>query len=116
LIDSSSKALIRQALESLHNQIKAAQAVPPQQQGAPSQPQPASAPAAPAPVPFELEAPSQTQFAFDVAKDVLDDLLPPEKRSTLIAIVLGILAIFLLTEWWINRLAHRVADILEQRR
>jgi carbon monoxide dehydrogenase subunit G len=117
LIDSSSKALIRQALESLHNQIKAArQAVPPQPQGAPSQPQPASAPAAPAPVPFELEAPSQTQFAFDVAKDVLDDLLPPEKRSTLIAIVLGILAIFLLTEWWINRLAHRVADILEQRR
>lgn len=108
LIDSTSKALIRQALESLHSQLQTKQQTSqPEAQAAVEQATSAS---------LELEAPSQTQFAVDVARDVLDDLIPPEKRSTLIAAVLGVLAIFLFTEWWINRLARRVADILEQRR
>lgn len=115
LIDSTSKALIRQALESLHSQIQTKQQA--------SQPEASATVEQTASASFEypgghlrLEAPSQTQFAVDVARDVLDDLIPPGKRSTLVAAVLGVLAIFLFSEWWLNRLARRVADILEQRR
>lgn len=114
LIDSTSKALIRQALESLHSQIQTKQ--PASQPEAPATSEASATVEQTASTSSELEAPSQTQFAVDVARDVLDDLIPPEKRSTLIAAGLGMLAIFLFTEWWINRLARRVADILEQRR
>lgn len=121
LIDSTSKALIRQALESLHSQIQTKQQasqpeVPAASEASATAEQTASASFEYPGGHLRLEAPSQTQFAVDVAKDVLDDLIPPEKRSTLIAAVLGMLAIFLFTEWWTKRLARRVADILEQRR
>lgn len=115
LIDSTSKALIRQALESLHSQVQTKQQV--SQPEAPAAVKRTASPSLEYPGGhLRLEAPSQTQFAVDVARDVLDDLIPPEKRSTLIVAVLGVLAIFLFSEWWTKRLARRVADILEQRR
>jgi hypothetical protein len=113
LIDSTSKQITRQALENIHKQITVNQTV----QTAPS-PQvdenesPATAPASDA----EYEPPSQAQFAVDVARDVFDDLVPLEKRPILIAAILGVLAMFIVLNWWTNRLAHRVAYILEQRR
>ncbi len=117
LIDSTSKSLTRRSLEGLYEQIKASQAasLPPEPQPEATE-QPVVAASQPAPSPPVPEAPSQTQFAVDVARDVLDDLIPVEKRATLIAAALGILVIFLLSEWWTTRLAHRVADILQRRR
>lgn len=103
LLDSSARSLTQQALDALHLQIKAR--VQGEQAG-----EPATA----------VEAPSQMQFALGVAKDVADDLLPAEKRPKLIAGALAVLvAIFVLRalgDWWANRLAHRVADIIQERR
>ena len=122
LIDSTSKALTRQALENLHNQIKANQQG--ERQGtAPVQPAktvetPTPLPVeglAPSPPSTEYEPPSQAQFALDIARDVFNDLIPPEKQSTMIAAVLGVLAIFIFSEWWTNRLARRVANYLEKK-
>jgi len=131
LIDSTSKALTRQSLESLHTQIKAGQQ--------PAQNESETAPAdtatqsasedeeaqgeadaeaeqATASASFSNAAPpSQTQFAIDVARDVIDDLIPAEKRPMIVA-ALGILGLFLFVDWWAKRVAHHVARILKKRR
>jgi hypothetical protein len=118
LVDSTAKSLTRQALENIHKQIKAieeVQAEPATEQPvaqATAVPQAAPAPERPKPV---LEAPSQTQFILDVAKDVLDDLIPAGQRP-LIGAAVGLLILFIISEWWTMRLAKRVARILEKRR
>lgn len=99
LLDSSAKALTRQSLDGLHEQIKAR-----------AQPQQADEP------PPQVEAPTQTQFAAGVAKQVLDDLISHEQRMLLLAGGLGILALVLILNWWMNRLAERVADKVWERR
>jgi hypothetical protein len=99
LLDSSAKALTRQSLEALHQQIKAR-----------TQAQHTDEP------PPEVEAPSQTQFAAGVAKQVLDDLISHEQRMLLLAGGLGILALVLILNWWMDRLAERVADRVWERR
>ena len=124
LIDSTAKSLTRRSLEGLQEQIKAGQVAVPTPEPQPEATEPpvlvevaSQQPSPPPPSPLPVsEAPSQTQFAVDVARDVLDDLIPAEKRATLIVAALGILVIFLLSEWWTTRLAHRVADILQRRR
>ena len=113
LIDSTSKQITRQALENIHKQITATQ--PAQPESAPQLDGTPTRPAPPASVP-DYEPPSQAQFAADVARDVFDDLIPSEKRPVIIAATLGVLAMFIVLNWWTNRLAHRVAHILEQRR
>ena len=99
LLDSSAKALTRQSLDALHQQIKA-RTQPPH----PDEPPP------------EVEAPSPTQFAAGVAKQVLDDLISHEQRMLLLAGGLGILALVLILNWWMDRLAERVADRVWERR
>lgn len=75
LLDSTAKSLTRQGLESVNAQIQARQ-----QSAIADEP-------APEPV-----TPTQTQFAAGVAKDVARDLIPPERRPTLIGVLI-ILAI-----------------------
>jgi carbon monoxide dehydrogenase subunit G len=128
LMDSTAKSMIRQALENLHKQIQAgepAKAPSPAKKSSRSSkktPESAPTPTPPPPQPAAekappvYEAPSQTQFALDVAKDVLDDLIPANQRVTLIGAVVGVLIVFILSEWWMTRLANRVANILEKRR
>lgn len=130
LIDSTSKQITRQALENIHKQIRASYAVEDEapEAAAPTVPDKASladetvsasgaskAASVPSPI-SDFESPSQTQFAFDVARDVLEDLIPAEKRSTILAIALGVVAFFLAVEWWTSHLANRIANILERRR
>jgi hypothetical protein len=102
LMDSSVQALIGQSLESLNGQIVAR--VQGQESGE------VVSPAAP---------PSEFAFATGVAQKMLADMLPAEQRQTAIKAVLSVLAaIFVLravSNWWIDRIAHRVADILEAR-
>jgi carbon monoxide dehydrogenase subunit G len=122
LIDSTAKSLTRQALENIHKQVKAGDDV---STAAAATPVPAPAPAAAAPsaesqatpekTETVYETPSQTQFALDVAKDVLDDLIPAEQRPFILAAG-GLLIMFIVSEWWMRRLAKRVAHILEKRR
>ncbi len=80
LLDSSSKVITRQALEGLDQHVQAAA-------GADEGGEP----------PAEIEAPSQAEFATQVAKGMLDDLIPKERRpmvfgiAAVAAIVLGLL-------------------------
>lgn len=99
LLDSSAKALTRQSLEGLHAQIKARGGVrsvngtPP----APAQP---------------IPEPSQADFAVGVAKQMLDDLIPPERRLPLL---IGAIAFVIFFNWWTNMIANRVARKLQRR-
>ncbi len=100
LMESSTKALIGQSLESLNAQIEAAV------KGEDA------AEAVPAP-------PSELQFAAGVTKRMVTDMMPPEKAQNILLSVVGMGAFFIfvraLSNWWTNRLANQVADILEER-
>ena len=98
LLDTSARAIIRQSLEGLDQQINARQ----QAGDAPDTPPP------PPPAP-----PSQTQFALGVARNFMEELVPPDKQGEVInkAVWLmgGLLLLRLLSEWWMNRLAKKIA-------
>ena len=80
LLDSSARSLTRQGLQAIDALIQARQQ--PTVEGAPA-PEPAT--------------PTQTQIAATIAKDVAQDIIPPERRPMLIgaAVILAII-IFLL--------------------
>lgn len=82
LLDSTTKSLTRQGLQSVDNQIQARQT--------------AETTGAPAPEP---KTPTQTEVAATVAKDVAEDLVPAERRPALIGalIVLVIVIVYLLS-------------------
>ena len=125
LLDSSAKAITRQSLDSLNEQIKARiqtngggldeaeteedseeahQAVPPT-------PPPKGE--------FQTlppQGPSQLEFALGVGKHLLDDLIAPERRPILIGAGLGVLAFILFLNWWSNQIARKVAQEIWERR
>jgi carbon monoxide dehydrogenase subunit G len=117
LLDSSAKALIRQSLDGLHEQIKARAQTEANASTTSSLTVAGGTESLPT---LEVKAPSQTDFALGVAKNLLDDLVPAEQRSKLMAgglVALGALFVFwLLRKWLVNRVANRVIDVLEQRR
>ena len=102
LMESSVQALLGQSLESLNAQIVAR--VQGQESGE------VVPPAAP---------PSELAFATGVAQRMLDDMLPAEQRQTAIKAALAVFGILLvlraLSNWWIDRTAYRLAEILESR-
>lgn len=85
LLDSTTRSITRQALEGLDKQVTARTGV--------AAGEPAAA--------VEIEAPSQSEVAAEVAKDVLADLVPPERRplyaAVAAAVVLVIAALLLRT-------------------
>jgi carbon monoxide dehydrogenase subunit G len=101
LMESSTQALISQSLEALDIIIAA------RVQGAELDEIP------------EIEAPSDLAFAAGVTRKMLEDLVPAERRSELIQsgvlvmLFLGIL--WAVNNWWTNRLASKVADVIEER-
>lgn len=103
LMETSAKATIRQSLETLEAQIQAGQSS--EETGEPAP---------------EIAAPSQIQFAAGVTRKMIEDALPEEKRPELMRAAIIALAVILvlktLSDWWIDRLAGRVADKLEKRR
>lgn len=102
LMESSTQALISQSLESLDAQITAR--VHGQESGA------TIPPAGP---------PSELAFATGVAQKMLDDMLPAEQRQTALRVGIAIVALIIIlraiSNWWIDRTAYRVAEILESR-
>ncbi len=108
LLDSSAKALTRQSLEGLHDQIKIRlQPEPKVSKDTPfveAQPSP------------QVIAPSQTEFAFGVAKNLIEDLVPPERRPTVMAAAVGAIIMLLLINWRMKAVARKVAtEVLERR-
>jgi carbon monoxide dehydrogenase subunit G len=102
LMESSVQAMIGQSLESLNAQIMARATA--EESGEPVQP---------------IAPPSEFAFATGVAQKMLDDYLPAEQRQTAVKAIVGVLAALVLlrlvSNWWIDSVAYRVADILETR-
>jgi len=116
--------LIQHGLKQLDKQIQA-NLKPPKPEpsstssSAPS-PTPTSAPRPTVPPPSETvpPPPSQTEFAVGVAKNMLDDVVPPENRPILMATIGGGIGALLLA-WWLAKrtdtdaLSHQLTDIRE---
>ena len=105
LLDSSAKALTKQSLDGLNRQIQTRlQAQAAAANGTSAVPLP------------ELKAPSEMKFAMGMAKDMVADLIPPERRIPLLAAGLGAIAFFLFLTWWTNVVARKVAHEIWERR
>ena len=108
LLDTSANAIIRQSLEGLGQQVQARMmANASSQLGMDEMPPPPT-------------APSQVQFAAGVAKNLVEEYLAPDQRDSVIKtglMVLGaVLLIRLISNWWAEKIAKKVANELEQRR
>lgn len=106
LLDTSARAIIRQSLEGLGQQIQArmmAQAAT----GTNGNEGLTAVPAA------STQPPSQIEFALGVAKNMIEELVPPDEREaffTKAMLTLGGIIVFrIVSEWWLNRLAEKVA-------
>ncbi|MCP4360994.1 MAG: carbon monoxide dehydrogenase subunit G [Chloroflexi bacterium] len=103
LLDSSAKAIIRQSLEGLENQIEY------RMTAAQTDPSTGEAPPPPPPV----EPPTQTEFALGIAKNMAEELFAEENQEDLIrkALIGGgfLLILYILLEWFTSRVANKVA-------
>ena len=106
LIDSSAKAIIRQSLEGLEKQVE-------YRTGANG----AEAAYGDTPPP-PVEAPSQTEFALGVARNMIEDMFAEEDQEELIrkALIAGgiLLLLFVLLDWFANRIADKTARRLRK--
>lgn len=109
LLDSSAKALTRQSLDGLHEQIKARV-----QASASDHAEEALVGTQPQAV--EASSPSQVEFAMGVAKHLVDDLVPAPQRPKLIAAGLIFLGSLVVLNWWMNTIARKVAKEVWERR
>lgn len=104
LLDTSANAIIRQSLEGLGQQVQARMMT-----DASSDLGLDEAP---------LPAPTQTQFAAGVAKNLVEEYLAPEQRDTLVKNGLMLLGVILLIQfivnWLTNKIAKKVASRLKQ--
>ena len=103
LLDTSANAIIRQSLEGLGQQVQARMMAEASSELGMDQ----------APV-----APTQTEFATGVAKNLIEEYLDPQQRDTFVKNGLMLLGAFLLmrliSNWWIDKIAQRVANKLEK--
>lgn len=101
LIDASARSIIRQSLDALNEYLKVQVAQQPQPSMAltPESTSPASPSAAPQTVEAgEYKPPTQTTLAFNVARDVFNDIVPAKYQPLLIA---GGIALIALIVWLI---------------
>ncbi|MCA9922573.1 MAG: carbon monoxide dehydrogenase subunit G [Anaerolineales bacterium] len=109
LLDSSAKAIIRQSLEGLGHQIQARMMADAMPDFAESEAMPEAA---------HAPAPSQLAFATGVAKNMFEEMVPPEEREAfftkVVLVLAGVLLFRIVTNWFINRLAKKVAKQIQQ--
>lgn len=113
VMDSSAKSIVRQCLQNLERQIEVRLEPAPQPEPSPGVVVTVS-PSAPVPP----VAPSQTEFALNVARDVIGDLIPQTReRSVLLGLGLGLglaVAIVGFLNLFANLVARRVAKLLRE--
>jgi uncharacterized protein len=102
LVDSAARSIIRQSLEVLNEYLKveaAKQAPPPAPAPAPAATEtssPSAQPSAPAAAAGqEYKPPSQTALAFNVARDVFNDLVPAKYQPWLIGAVIVVIVLII---------------------
>lgn len=103
LIDSTARSIVRQSLDGLNEYLKVQVAQQPAEE-APTSEEPAAEAqeAAPEPAPVTetpaastYKPPSQTEVAFNVAKDVAGDIVPEGMRPVAIAVGVGVVLLIL---------------------
>jgi len=108
LLDTTANAIIRQSLEGLGQQVQTRMMAD------------ASGELGMDEMPPPPPPPSQVQFAAGVAKNLVEEYLAPDQRDALIRNILtvlgGILLISLISSWWANKIAKKVAHKLKERR
>ncbi|MCB9433607.1 MAG: carbon monoxide dehydrogenase subunit G [Ardenticatenaceae bacterium] len=126
LLDTSAKAIIRQSLDGLNQQVEArmvalqAEKVVEEKEveGKTAVSAPTPKPTTPTSPPPPLAPPTQTQFAMGVAKNFIEELIPEDQREDTISkaiMILGGLFLFrLITKWWTRRIAREVAKMLQK--
>jgi carbon monoxide dehydrogenase subunit G len=97
LLDSSAKALTRQSLDGLDKQIQARLPVVSSPAAETDPGEAVGTVAAPPPPP--VEAPSQTEFAVGVAKNMLDEIIPPQQRPLWIGVGLVVVGVIAFLIW-----------------
>lgn len=114
LLDSSARAITKQSLDNLAKQVDARQKKGDAEEGNGESAEDGSAAEDEAPA-----APTQTEFAVGVAREMMNDLVPPEQRPELMrtgAAVVGILfVIMLIVNWWTSLLAGKIAKRLQEK-
>ena len=104
LLDTSARAIVRQGLEGLDQQVQA--------RVAPPGSDPFTEAAAPAP-------PTQIEFAAGVAKNIFDDILAEENRDELVSkLIIGfgaLLVVSMIINWFADIVANKVARKLEEK-
>lgn len=104
LMDSSARAIVKQSLENLSKQVDARQNGSDQagQNGE------AQGPA----------APTQTEFAVGVAREMVGEFVPPERQSQFLISAVTLLGAILLfrsfLDWWSDILARKIAQNLRE--
>jgi carbon monoxide dehydrogenase subunit G len=111
LMDSSARAIVKQSLDNLARQVDARQKRA--QNGQPDGEEEEHEAVGNADVPA---APSQTEFALGVAREMASDIVPVEKQPQVVAGALAFLGLFLLVRlflgWWSDLLARKIAENL----
>ena len=107
LMESSAQAIARQSLDNLDRQIQAR--LQPASLDATSGEDSARAVPASAPPP-----PSQTEFALNVARDVVADLIPDSRQRWLLGGGAAVLLLVALLNWFANLVARRVVRQLRE--
>ncbi|MFZ1400697.1 MAG: carbon monoxide dehydrogenase subunit G [Candidatus Promineifilaceae bacterium] len=106
MLETSANAIIRQSLEGLGQQVQARMMASASGELGLDEPLPPPPP------------PSQMQFAAGVAKNLAADYLAPENRDSLLktglAILGAILLIRLISNWWTDQIAKKVANKLSK--
>lgn len=110
LIDTSAKAIIRQSLEGLEQQVQArVQADDPASESYSD----GATPSAPPP----LAAPTQTEFALGVAKNFFEELVPADQQSEFFTkvglVAVGLILLRIFSNWWANQIARKVARLIQ---
>ena len=109
LMDSSARAIVKQSLDNLARQVDA------RQQGDQVKVEDSTADAQPETPP----APSQTEFALGVAREMASDFLPADKQGQVITTGIALLAVFavfqIILNWWSDTLARKIADNLREK-
>lgn len=113
LMDSSARAIVKQSLDNLAKQVDARQKRSQNGQPDGGEAEKEYEEVRDADIPA---APSQTEFALGVAREMASDIVPVEKQPQVVAGALAFLGLFLLLRlflgWWSDLLARKIAENL----
>lgn len=109
LMDSSARAITKQSLDNLAQQVAA------REQASATNGESESSATAPPPAPG---APSQTEFALGVAREMVSEYIPADQQERLLRggamILVSYLVLRILAGWWTDILARKIAIHLKE--